>query len=148
MLQNKDRSLLPLLVMLESIGKIEKYAENFDDPFVFFQFDDQSKFNASLLLLLNIGEQSSRISEDIRQRNPTFPFVDIRGLRNRIAHDYIGIDYEMVFDIITNDIKPLRISLTKLIQKELSSGTFDVGELIIASQSPFYKHIDFSQFLS
>lgn len=136
MLQNKDRSLLPLLVMLESIGKIEKYAENFDDPFVFFQFDDQSKFNASLLLLLNIGEQSSRISEDIRQRNPTFPFVDIRGLRNRIAHDYIGIDYEMVFDIITNDINAL------------SSGTFDVGELIIASQSPFYKHIDFSQFLS
>ena len=87
MLQNEDRNLLPLLVMLESVGKIEIYAHGFDDAAQFFQADDQAKFNASLLLLLNIGEQIVKLSDKIKIRIASFPFNEIRGLRNRIAHD-------------------------------------------------------------
>lgn len=92
MLQNEDRNLLPLLVMLESMGKIEIYANGFDHALDFFQHNDQVQFNASLLLLMNIGEQVGKLSNDLRSRHNSFPFNEIRGLRNRIAHDYAGID--------------------------------------------------------
>jgi uncharacterized protein with HEPN domain len=145
---DKERDLLSLLVILESIGKIKIYAEDFSDPTLFFQFDEQAKFNASLLLLINIGEQSLKFSGELRSEHSYLPFDNMRGLRNRIAHDYIGIDYEMVFDIIKNDIPKLELKLTALLKAEIHKGTFDMGELTAAKHSPFYKHIDFESLIS
>jgi uncharacterized protein with HEPN domain len=133
--------------MLESVGKIEIYASAFDEAADFFQHDDQAKFNASLLLLLNIGEQIGKLSDEIRSRNTSFPFNEIRGLRNRIAHDYTGIDYEMVFDIAKNNIPIIKSMLTSLIQKELLLGKFDQGQINAVANSPFYKHIDFNKLI-
>lgn len=84
----------------------------FENAFDFFQDADQVKFNASLLLLLNIGEQSAKISASLKGKYPHLPFDQIRGLRNRIAHDYTGIDYEMVFDIIISEIALLKVKLS------------------------------------
>lgn len=145
---SKEKDLLPLLVMLESIGKIEIYAREFKDATDFFQHDDQVKFNASLLLLINIGEQSGKLSDDLKIKYPNLPFSEIKGLRNRIAHDYIGIDYEMVYDIIIKDIPEIKLKLIFLLECELSLGTFDLGELNAAKQSQFYRHIDFSLLIS
>lgn len=145
---SKEKDLLPLLVTLESIGKIEIYASGFNNAIDFFQHDDQVKFNASLLLLINIGEQSGKLSDDLKIKYPNLPFSEIKGLRNRIAHDYTGIDYEMVYDIIIKDIPAIKSKLIFLLKCELSLGTFDLGELYAAKQSLFYKHIDFSQLIS
>lgn len=144
---SEDRDLLPLLVILESVGKIEIYASEFNEAVDFFQHDDQAKFNASLLLLLNIGEQTAKLSDELRNRNASFPFNEIRGLRNRIAHDYTGIDYEMVFDIVKNDIPTIKSLLISLISTELVASKFDIREIHAAVQSPFYKHIDFSKII-
>jgi uncharacterized protein with HEPN domain len=105
---DKANDLLPLLVMLESIGKVEIYAASFSTPEDFFQANEQLHFNASLLLLLNLGEQSGKLSADLKRKHTFLPFQEMRGLRNRIAHDYAGIDYEMVFDIIKERIPVFR----------------------------------------
>ncbi|MDR6808572.1 uncharacterized protein with HEPN domain [Dyadobacter sp. BE34] len=141
-----SKDLLPLLIMLESIGKIEVYTVGFNNALHFFQNDDQMHFNASLLLLINIGEQANRLSDNLRDKYKNVPFQQIRGLRNRVAHDYTGIDYEMVFDIIKTDLPPLKPNLILLIQKEISDGVFDKQELNAARQSPFYRHVDFTEF--
>ena len=148
MSQSKEQDLLPLFVILESIGKIKIYAEDFHDAYLFFHFEDQAKFNASLLLLINIGEQSLRFSKDLRTDHSHLPFDAMRGLRNRIAHDYIGIDYEMVFDIIKNDISNLELLLMALLKAEIAQGKFDMGELNAAKSSPFYRHINFDFLIS
>lgn len=132
--------------MLESISKIEVYTTQFTNPSDFFQHDDQIQFNASLLLLINIGEQANRLSENLRDKYPNIPFRQIRNLRNRVAHDYSGIDYEMVFDIVKTDLPALKPSLVKLIQTELAAGVFDRQELNVARESHFYRHIDFTLF--
>jgi uncharacterized protein with HEPN domain len=141
-----SKDLLPLLIILESIGKIEVYTTQFTNASDFFQNDDQIQFNASLLLLINIGEQANRLSENLRNKYPNVPFRQIRSLRNRVAHDYTGIDYEMVFDIIKVDLPSLKPNLTQLIQTEIIAGVFDQHELNAASQSHFYKHVDFTVF--
>lgn len=146
MSRSSENDLMPLLTILESIGKIEIYVRSFDNALDFFQYDDQVKFNATLLLLLNIGEQINKLSDNVKQRHLHFPFNEIRGLRNRIAHDYTGIDYEMVFDIAKEDIPAIRLKAMLLINVELSQGTFDLGELNAAKTSLFYKHVDFDKF--
>lgn len=68
----------------------------------------------------------------------------MRGLRNRVAHDYTGIDYEMVFQIIKSDLNLLKPALINLVRAEIATGIFDVHELNAARQSAFYRHIDFT----
>lgn len=147
MSQGKEKDLLPLLVMLESLGKIEIYANGFATADVFFYDNDQLKFNASLLLLLNIGEQSNKISTELRDKYKDFPFHGIRGLRNRIAHNYTGIDFEMVFDIIKNDLPDIKSKLIDLLFLEVKANSFDPGELNAAQNSIFYKHVDFEKII-
>lgn len=139
-----SKDLLPLLIILESIGKIELYTTQFNNALDFFQNDDQVQFNASLLLLINIGEYANRLSENTRNKYPNIPFQQIRGLRNRVAHDYTGIDYEMVFDIVKTDLPSVKPRLVQLILTELAAGVFDEHELNAASQSNFYRHVDFT----
>ncbi|MCF0073962.1 DUF86 domain-containing protein [Dyadobacter sp. CY261] len=141
-----SRDLLPILVIMESIGKIEVYTDQFRSAIEFFQKDDQMQFNASLLLIINIGEHANRLSENLRNNYPLIPFQQIRGLRNRVAHDYTGIDYEMVFEIVTKDLPELKPHLIYLLRSELGAGNFDPEELNAARQSQFYKHVDFTAF--
>lgn len=147
MSQANSKDLLPLLVILESIGKIEVYTSRFGSALDFFRSDDQMPFNASLLLLINIGEHANRLSDGLRNKFPHIPFQQIRGLRNRVAHDYTGIDYEMVFDIITKDFLSLKPLLFDLLGTELEAGTFDINEINAARNSDFYNHVDFTAFV-
>ena len=138
-----SNDLLPLLIILESLGKVEVYTNQFTNALDFFQSNDQLQFNASLLLMINIGEHANRLSEALRSKYPHVPFQQIRGLRNRVAHDYTGIDYEMIFDIITNDFPTLKPDLMNLVSMEIKAGVLDINELNAAKNSDFYKHVDF-----
>jgi uncharacterized protein with HEPN domain len=84
--------LVYCLRILEAIGKINLYAWGYDEPFAFFEANDQKDFNASLLQLLHIGEQVNRLDESTLRMAPGIPWHAVKGLRNLIAHDYVGID--------------------------------------------------------
>ena len=62
-----------------------------------------------------IGEAANRIDPDFRMKNPEIEWERIRGFRNRIVHDYFGIDYEIVWSIIENDLNGLKTNLESLI---------------------------------
>ncbi|AYQ33022.1 DUF86 domain-containing protein [Runella sp. SP2] len=142
---NRSRDLLPLLVMLESVEKILLYAKGFQTAKDFLWADDQLRFNASLLLLSNIGENSGKISEITRSTYPAFPWKQVRGLRNRIAHDYTGIDYEMVFEIVNQQIPRLKVAIEEIIKDGLATKSFDKSDCKVAQESVFYRHIDFER---
>jgi uncharacterized protein with HEPN domain len=97
--------------------------------------------------LINISEQSKKLSQELYAAYPDIPIRLMRSLRNRIAHDYTGIDYEMIFDIVKNDIVELERSVISMLKGELRKGTFDEGELEAARNSPFYKHIHFEDLI-
>ena len=101
MLPNKKNDLLYLLNILESIEKIRLYAAETQDAEAFYQLNDQLNFNASLNLLTNIGESVFKISNDLKEEYPKISWIQIKDFRNRIVHDYMGIDLFITFDIIT-----------------------------------------------
>jgi len=100
-------------------------------------------FNATLNLLANIGENAVKISDELKQIYSEVAWVQIKGLRNRLVHDYINIDSLMVFDIIKNDLKPLNHILLNILKNELSKGNFDPEEYEAAKRSFYYQHIKF-----
>jgi uncharacterized protein with HEPN domain len=138
--------LVYLLIILESIKKINIYSNGFVDANQFYNSNDQKEFNASLLLLSTIGDQSSKTSRELKEKYNHIPWIMIKGFRNRISHDYTGIDIEITFKIISEELDILHESIIKIINDELLTGNFAKDELLAAKESSFYRHIDFNLF--
>jgi len=64
---HKENDLLYLLNILEYSGKIWKYTENIANAEALYELNEQLNLNASLTLLANIGENVSKISEELKQ---------------------------------------------------------------------------------
>lgn len=109
----------------------------------FYQANDQLNFNASLLLIATIGDQITKISQDTASKYPDIPWQKIKGTRNRIVHDYSGIDYDITYDIIKTELPLLKLAIERLVKRELAGGDFSMEDLEIARRSTWYKHVDF-----
>jgi len=109
---SKRSSNLLLLDMKEAAEKILKYTKglSFED----FLTDDKT-IDAVVRNFEIIGEASLRIDEDFRLENPQIEWKKLRGFRNRIVHDYFGIDYEIVWSILTEDLEELIFQLDQLL---------------------------------
>lgn len=83
--------------MLQSAQKIKQYTEGLD--FDSFVSDDKTK-DAVVRNFEIIGEAANRVDPDFKESNPEIEWKRIRGFRNRIIHEYFGVDYEIVWEII------------------------------------------------
>jgi uncharacterized protein with HEPN domain len=90
--------------MLESCNKILQYTENMD----FEAFCNDSKtIDAVIRNFEIIGEAANRLPENFKDEHNNIDWHRIRGFRNRIVHDYIGIDFGIVWEIRNNYLRPL-----------------------------------------
>ncbi len=97
--------------MLESANKILDYTTGLS----FEQFEiDNKTIDAVIRNFEIIGEASNRIDGDFKVRNSQIEWAKMRGFRNRIVHDYFGIDLEIVWSIIQDDIEELIYQLKEL----------------------------------
>ena len=142
MLPGIKNDLMYLLNILACIEKILLYSADCTDAEAFYDNNEQMNFNATLNLLANIGENIGKISEELKQIYSDVDWSQIKGFRNRVD-DYINIDTFMVFDFITNDIKPLRGTIMNMVGIELYKGNFDAEEYEVAKKSFYYRHIKF-----
>jgi len=101
--------------MLDAALKIKRYTRGFD----FDQFlNDDKTIDAVVRNFEVIGEAANRIDPDFKIENPEIDWKRIRGFRNRIVHDYFGIDYEIVWTIIEENINELIEWLSVILKKE------------------------------
>jgi uncharacterized protein with HEPN domain len=103
---------LYLLHISECIQRIEKYLGN----------GGRSDFMASELLqdavirnLQILSESATRISDGLQEKHPEIDWLKIRGLRNVLVHDYLGVDIERVWNILEHDLPGLQTSLEKML---------------------------------
>ncbi len=69
-----------------------------------------------------IGEATKRLSNDIREKYSDVPWKDIAGMRDKLIHDYFGIDIDAVWDTVEKDLPVLKkkiINITTLFQEFL-----------------------------
>lgn len=112
-MSNRDIILL-LEDMLLSARKIKQYTTGLNyNSFL----KDEKTIDAVVRNFEIIGEAANRIDPDFRTKNPEIEWRRIRGFRNRIVHDYFGIDYEIVWSIIESYLDELIDWLETLISK-------------------------------
>jgi uncharacterized protein with HEPN domain len=111
---SKRDTILLLEDMLESAKKIKRYTKDLD--FKTFLSDDKS-IDAVVRNFGIIGEAANRFDPEFRDNTPEIEWNRIRGFRNRIVHDYFGIDYEIVWTIIESYIDELIDWLETIIEK-------------------------------
>ena len=111
---SKRDTLLLLDDMLQSALKIKKYTKDFN--FETFLADEKT-IDAVVRNFEVIGEAANHIDSDFRDKNPEIEWNRIRGFRNRIVHEYFGIDYEIVWTIIDSYLDELIDWLNTLINK-------------------------------
>lgn len=85
------------------------------------QFDREEVTRIALTHFLQIiGEAARRVSPEFCQQHPEIPWREITGMRNKIVHDYLSIDEDIVWNAVTSDI-PALIPMLKQVMS-LSSG--------------------------
>lgn len=102
------RSLEALDAILSAIAEIEGFILGKDRK-VFLS--DRKTLLAVTHLVMVIGEASKDLAEGIAERRPDIPWKQVRDMRHRIAHEYLSMDAQLVWDVATNDLAPLRIAL-------------------------------------
>lgn len=86
------------------------------DGYTYEAFKADSKtVEACVFNLSQIGELCHIVDKSFSSSHPEIPWQEIYGLRNRIVHDYEGINLRLVWEIITGDIPPLLEALQKLV---------------------------------
>jgi uncharacterized protein with HEPN domain len=70
---------------------------------------------ACIFNLSQIGELVNKLDGEYVLEHPETPWFKMRGLRNRIVHDYEGVNLKLIWEIINMDIKILKKQLSKLI---------------------------------
>ncbi len=103
--------------------------------------------NASLLLLAVIGEGVSKISKELKQKYQNIEWQQIKNFRNRVAHNYTGVDLAIVYKIINSELKTLKKEIIKIVKEGIEQKIFDIEELKIAKESKYYKYINFEEII-
>jgi uncharacterized protein with HEPN domain len=147
MLPNEKNDLLYLLNILEYIGKTRKYTDEVKDAEDLYELNEQLNLNASLTLLANIGENVSKLSDTLKHEYKNIEWQQLKNFRNRIVHDYVGIDLAIVYEIITNDLKTIKYDIEEIIKAKIEEKIFDIEEIRIGKNSKYYKHIDFENII-
>jgi uncharacterized protein with HEPN domain len=64
-----------------------------------------------------IGEASKRLSAEIKEKYLEIPWKDITGMRDKLIHDYFGVDLDAVWDTVEKDIPVLKNKLESLVKE-------------------------------
>lgn len=64
-----------------------------------------------------IGEATKNLSDDFRVQHPQVSWKRMAGMRDKLIHEYFGVDYDVVWDVIENHILPLHNEVKILIDK-------------------------------
>ena len=98
--------------ILESGAAIQSYVKGITcDAFV----QDRMRYSAVIREFEIIGEAVGKLSEELKRQYPEIPWQDVKDFRNLLAHEYFGVDLEIVWNTIRDDLPMLMDAVRKII---------------------------------
>ena len=95
----------------EAIEKINSYLEGVKlEDFL----ESDLVLDAVVRELEIIGEAAKNVSAGFKKKNPSVPWSEMMSMRNRLIHEYFGVNKEIVWDTCQTDLKELSLKLESL----------------------------------
>ncbi|MDE2903792.1 MAG: DUF86 domain-containing protein [Chloroflexota bacterium] len=101
--------------MIEFGGRVLTYTNGMDQATF---IAEQLAYDATLRNIELIGVAAMHVPGTVREAHPEIEWRSIVGARNRLAHAYLGIDDDVVWDIIQTDIPRMLLKLQRLLDLE------------------------------
>jgi len=101
--------------ILDSGNAILEFVEglSFDDF-----CNDRKTYSAVIREFEIVGEAVGKLPESFRQRRPDVEWQDIKDFRNLLSHEYFGVDLEIVWNVIEDDLPVLMDAVKKILEAE------------------------------
>ena len=77
---------------------------------------DKKTINACIRSLEVIGEATKKIPAEIRQQQLALPWQAIAGIRDKLIHDYFGVDLTIVWQTIQHDLPPFKLAISSILK--------------------------------
>jgi len=100
--------------IINSIKNIENFTEGMD--FEIFEKDEKTS-HAVIRALEIIGEAARNIPEEIRKKYPKVPLRDAVGMRDKLIHEYFGVNKKVVWNTIKNDLPILKEGALEILDR-------------------------------
>ena len=108
----KSKDKLILTKILKYICEIKLFIEGYSHE----EFNnDRKTINACVFNLSQIGELAGKVSDELQEEYSNIEWRGIKALRNRIVHDYDGVNLNMVWEFLTTELNELEGQLNKII---------------------------------
>jgi len=103
--------------ILDSMSRIRDYTRAVDyDAFC----RDTLIQDAVIRQLEIVGEAVKRLSSGLRDKHSRIPWKDIAGMRDKLIHDYLGVDIDAVWATVQEDIPDLQLEIETVLREVLS----------------------------
>jgi len=107
----KKDNLVYLRHILDAIKRIEEYTKEIN----YKDFVNSSLIQSAVIREMEImGEATKRLTQDFKEKYPDIPWKRITGMRDKLIHDYFGVDLDAVWETVEKDIPILRDKLKKI----------------------------------
>src|SRR3989338_4091639 len=93
--------------ILDAIESIEEYTKGMDRE-KFLEQENKMVRDAVVRQFEIIGEATKRLSEKVKNLNPDLPWRDIEGMRNKLIHEYFGVNMTVVWRTVESDLPILK----------------------------------------
>ncbi len=98
---------------LNSINEIEEFVEGLD----FDEFKGNKKtVNAVIRSLEVLGEAAKNISGELREKYSGIPWGRMAGMRDKLIHEYHGVDLEIVWAVLKEELPPLKPKIERMLE--------------------------------
>jgi len=115
-MKKKDRTYrLFLEDMLLAMNRVAEYINGLS--FIEFKHDYKT-VDAVIRNFEVIGEASKNMPQAIKDKYPVVPWEEMYLMRNKISHEYFGIDYEILWDVASNYLPDNKSQIEEILKKE------------------------------